>query len=338
VAPAPAVFLSLFRRYREVIPDYDDFCAALERPLPNQARINTLRVSPEAFIERMDRRYGAGIRIAPGPFSAGDVIIDGLSNPGGTIEYFLGHYHMQGFSSMIPPLLLDPRPGHRILDICAAPGSKTTQVAAQTGNRALIVANDIRRDRLNLLKFQLERLGVLSAVVTNYQAQAFPMHAPLPEPAGNTDPAAPDRERLLFDRILADVPCTGEGTFRLHTPERKNRRRQDPGRWEDSRAIAYHAKHQWGILRHAWDLLAPGGILVYSTCTFAPEENEAIVDRLLRETPACVEESPLPGPWEPGLDSWNGQTFHPDLRKALRVYPHRFDSWGFFAVRLRKPR
>jgi 16S rRNA C967 or C1407 C5-methylase (RsmB/RsmF family) len=150
---------------------------------------------------------------------------------------------------MLPPLILDPQPGERLLDMCAAPGGKATYLAQLTQNRALIVANDVTHHRIGILRSHSDRLGITSIVVTRYQGQSFPM-------------------RMQFDRILLDPPCSAEGTYR--TGKR-------PPLTEDPQVSYRLQRLQQMLLNRALELLRPGGTLVYSTCTYAPEENEEVL-------------------------------------------------------------
>ncbi len=293
-------------RYREIIPDFERFLAALALPPPVYLRVNPRRTNAAALQDRLAAR---GVRLesvpVPGAFRA-----DGLSRPGSTSEFLLGHYYVQGLSSMLPVLALAPEPGQRVLDLCAAPGSKTTQIADEIEDRGLLIANDFKIPRLRALQSNLERIGVTCAAVTSYRGESFP-------------------GRISFDRVLVDAPCSGEGTWR----ERPPRRSRD---WDPSQPERLHPL-QLRVLSRAADLVAPGGVLVYSTCTYAPEENEAVVDDLLAlRSDLSIEPVAPPVPHAPGLTAWQGRTFRNELGLAARIYPHLVDSWGFFIARLRR--
>ncbi|RME63373.1 MAG: RsmB/NOP family class I SAM-dependent RNA methyltransferase, partial [Nitrospirae bacterium] len=285
--------------YKDIIADFEFFLEALERPHPSHLRVNVLKCAPEELAGRLNA-YGAKLSPLPLPHC---FEFSGLEKPGATLEYFLGYYHMQGLSSAIPPFVLELRPGHRVLDMCASPGSKTTQMAALMENKGLIIANELNRKRLGILKFHLERLGVINAVVTNYQAQNFPERTP-------------DGGRLSFDRVLLDAPCSGEGRFRLQ---------MRPDEWDKMQPYSEELSlkmrgYQFQMLTKAYKLLRPGGVLVYSTCTYSPWENEAVVDDFLKTHPeAVLEEIKLPFSLNlaEGVTEWRGYSFSEVIKRCI---------------------
>ena len=295
-----------FERYRDIIADFSAFLNSVNLSVPTHVRVNTLRVERETFRSAMAAR-GYDLTPVAGIDEAFRWERPGM--PGSTLEYYRGWYQVQGLTSMLPPLILNPQVGERVLDLCAAPGGKATYLAQITQNQTLIVANDVSHRRIGILRSHSDRLGISSIVVTRYHGQSFPM-------------------RILFDRILLDPPCSGEGTYRAgaRTPLT-----EDP---EVSRRLQ---RLQQLLLRHALNLLRPGGMLVYSTCTYAPEENEAVVHPVVEEGRAELVPIDVPFPYAPGIEAWDGQRFHPSLKHAARFYPHLVNSWGFFIACLRKP-
>ncbi len=302
--------LSPFERYRPLIDDWRAFSAALARPLPTTVWTNTLRTTPERLAARLARD---GVAAEPVPWHPGAFRLPAGVKPGRSIAYVTGHYHVQEDVSLIPVALLAPRPGERLLDLCAAPGNKTVQAAVAMGDRGTVVANEKNRHRLGVLRRNLERLGVTCAAVTVADA------ANLPRGIG------------VYDRVLADVPCSCEGTSRKN-PEVLRRLEKPRRGWRSGGQLA--------ILRKAAQLVRPGGRIVYSTCTYAPEENEAVVDALLREAgpgtlrlvPARIEGLAT----APGLTGWRGRRYDPQLARAMRVWPHHNDSGGFFVAVIEK--
>jgi 16S rRNA C967 or C1407 C5-methylase (RsmB/RsmF family) len=177
------------------------------------------------------------------------------------------------------------------------------------GDRGLIVANDFRGERINVLRSHIDRLGILSVLVCSYHGTAFPL-------------------RRKFDRVLLDPPCSGEGTYRVGSP---------PSSRENPKVAHHLARIQKGLLRQALAVLRPGGTLVYSTCTYAPEENEAVLNEAVKDGQAEILPVSVPLPHSPGLTAWQGECYLPELEKTVRIYPHQVNSWGFFIAHLRKP-
>ncbi len=315
----------MFERYASFIPDFDGFQAALRRPRDLYLRVNRLRIAPADFARAMKswERGLTPVRWYPSAFLASPE----LAKTRATLEYYLGLYYIQGAPSMIPPLAHGPEPGDRILDLCAAPGSKTTQICEMIGDDGFVVANDIFVDRLKILKGHLERLGITSAVMTRKPGDSYP-------------------GGILFKRVLVDAPCSGEGTVRGEVAHGRRSGAPEGDDASESEAVVKTDRSgnldrlhrlQRSLLRRAANLTEPGGTIVYSTCTYSPEENEAVVDDVLRARDDLVlEEIPLDVPAEPGLVEWEGRKFKPQLRKCLRFYPHRLNSWGFFVARLRR--
>jgi len=296
-----------FERYREIIPDFEEFMEALGSPFPAYIRVNTLKIRIDPFRLLMGEQ-GYDLKPVEGMEEA--FLLDGVGAPGSTLEYFLGYYHVQGLTSMLPSKILDPRPGEVVLDLCAAPGGKATHLAQLMKNRGLVVANDVTIDRISVLRSHIDRLGTTSLLVCRYQGHNFPT-------------------RTKFDRVLVDPPCSAEGTYRLG-PQRPLT--------EDAGMIRTLSGLQRKLLQRALEVLKPGGTLVYSTCTYAPEENEAVVNEVIADGRAEILPVRVSFRHLPGLTCWGGENFHPELTRAVRIYPHQMNSWGFFIAYLRKSR
>ncbi len=294
-------------RYLPVVDDPDAFVACLDRLTPRSFRVNTLKADAREVRERFEG-YGIGIRQAPWYAEA---FISDVPEISGTLEHFLGSIYMQELASMLPPLIVrdELRAASLVLDGCAAPGSKTTQMAAIMQNRGAIVANDIDYSRIRALKFNLEKTGTLNAIITNQNLLHFP--------------------QLQFDVVLLDAPCSGEGTIRKSGSALTG--------WSE-KLIVGHSGMQKQLVLKAFDLLKPGGVMVYSTCTFAPEENEEVVDTLLRErADAKPEAVSVPGMrLSPAILEWRGRAFSEGVGMAARVWPHHNDTDGFFLAKVRK--
>ena len=222
--------------------------------------------------------------------------------------YQLGYTYPQAITSALPVLALDIRPGQSVLDLCAAPGGKTTHMAQIMGDTGIVVANDRKHGRITALMANLKRLGITNTVVTNCRGEFL-------------------ATGMLFNRVLVDAPCSGEGRYRL---DKNGRLTHMKAGATDLPAI------QKGLVQKGYDLLAPGGIMVYSTCTINPDENEAVINHLLRKRGAVLEPWQPPLAWHRGVTDWNGVEYDKNLRFCRRFYAHETGSVGFFLARIRK--
>jgi len=296
----------LFEEYREFIPDFDLFLESLRKPLPNHLRVNRLKTSPASVIAMLQEK---GIPLRPA--GVGDDTLYEAPRallPGKLLEYFLGYIHPQALTSCMASLVLAPGPSAFVLDLCAAPGGKTSHLAELMANTGIIVANELHLRRHAPLMHTLSRLGVLNAVLTAYPAQEFPL-------------------RESFDFVMADVPCSGEGRWRLS---------REPCATKESKYRVAMAEAQKKMILRGFDLLRKRGTMVYSTCTYSPAENEGVVDFLLKHRDAeLVPFDNVPGV-EPGISQWGKERFDGRVHGAGRFYPHRIDSVGFFMAKIRR--
>jgi NOL1/NOP2/sun family putative RNA methylase len=304
------------RRYAPLVDDEAAFLSACERPLPSVVRVNTIETTVERARAALDAE---GVAYEPTDWHPGVLRLD-ERGPGTSWPYFHGWLHGQEEVSALPALAVDPRPGEVVWDACAAPGSKTTQLAALMDDAGVLVGNDNNLGRLSALRHNAERLGVSNLVVTNQDARNFSFK---PFGEGSDDPNAVE----AFDRALVDAPCSCEGTIRKN-PDALDRWTMDH--------VASVAGVQKGILRRAVQATREGGTVVYSTCTFAPEENEAVLDHVLAEEDCELVEWDAPDGFEtvPGVTEWEGEEFDPSVELAHRVYPHHNDTGGFFCAKL----
>ena len=294
------------RRYEPLVDDFESFLAACERPLPSVVRVNTIKADPERVREALDEE---GIGREERAWNDRVLALE-TDKPGNTWPYFHGWIHGQEEVSSLPATVLGPDPGERVWDACAAPGGKTTQLAALMDDRGLVVANDSNLGRLSALRSNAERLGATSVAVTHSDARNFSL-----KPFDGEG----------FDRALVDAPCSCEGTIR------KNPDALDEWTMDHVEGIAGVQK---GILRRALQTTHEGGTVVYSTCTFAPEENEAVLAHALANEDCAVVPFEVDLESVPGVTEWEGERYDESVRHAKRFYPHHNDTGGFFCARL----
>jgi tRNA (cytosine49-C5)-methyltransferase len=294
----------IFDCYRDIIPAFNTFQEILRQPLPVHLRVNRLKIEPGLLRKMFDEKDISIKRTVAWDDSL--YVAPGLESPGNLLEYYLGYIHPQALTSCLAPWVLSPRRDTLLLDMCASPGGKTAHLAQWMNNTGLIIANELYPSRHIPLVHTLARLGVLNTVVASYQAQEFPL-------------------KEGFDYVLADVPCSGEGRFRMRWESDKYRISQGRERLPDL---------QRKIVVRGFDLLKPGGQMLYSTCTYNPEENEGVVDYLLNSRKATLLPIRLDLNCDSGLLEWNKDTYDKQLQRAVRLYPHRIDSVGFFMARI----
>ncbi|MEZ3116914.1 RsmB/NOP family class I SAM-dependent RNA methyltransferase [Halobaculum sp. MBLA0147] len=293
-------------RYADLVDDEVAFRAACDRPLPQVVRVNRLAATPDRVIEAFETEGVAYERVDWHE----DLLVLPDGSPGTNWPYFHGWTHGQEEVSALPALALDPEPGQVVWDACAAPGSKTSHLAQLMDDRGTLVANDSNLGRLSALRHNAERLGITNTVVTNTDARNYSLK-----------PFAFD----AFDAALVDAPCSCEGTIR------KNPDAHEEWTLGHVREIA---EVQKGILRRAIQATEPGGTVVYATCTFAPEENEAVVDHALATEDCRVVDWDAPLETRPGVTEWEGESFDSAVERTHRVYPHLNDTGGFYVARL----
>ena len=310
--------------------EYEDFMAALEQERYQALRVNPMKMDREEFLRK------APFSLSPVPWEENGFYYEkkeNLPQPGKHPWHEAGVYYIQEPSAMSAVPFLEARPGERILDLCAAPGGKSTQIAAAMRGEGLLVCNEIHPARAAILSENIERMGVRNALVLN-----------------ETPDRLADRFPGFFDRILVDAPCSGEGMFR------KN---EAAGEEWSPENVQMCAERQREILEYAYQMLRPGGRLCYSTCTFAPAENEGSIGWLLKKHPDLhVLPVPMPEGFAPGHPEWAdmeeveemeetaGQTSGPEagsasgpapgLEHTMRLWPHRLRGEGHFVAVLEK--
>jgi NOL1/NOP2/sun family putative RNA methylase len=298
--------MTVLERYEPLVDDFEAFLSACERPLPSAVRVNSLRTTPDRASRALD---DAGIAHDPVEWHPHLFRLP-QDSPGANWPYVHGWLHGQEEVSALPAEVLDPRPGERVWDACGAPGSKATQIAALIEDTGRVVATDNNLGRIAPLRSNAERLGVTNLAITHEDARN---HSLKP-----FDGAA-------YDRALVDAPCSCEGTVR-----------KNPDTLEDWSMdhVEGVAAAQKGILRRAVQATREGGTVVYSTCTFAPEENEAVLDHVLAEEDCRVVDCEIPLDHAAGVTGWADEEFDPQVTRAKRIYPHHNDTGGFFLAKL----
>ena len=282
----PEAFLQ--RMEAQLGSEYPAFLESLERPRAVALRFNPMK----------GERPVLPFVGAPVPWEPEGFYYDPETRPGLHVYHEAGVYYLQEASAMAPVALLDPKPGERVCDLCAAPGGKTTQIAGRMLGQGFLVCNEINPKRAKILSRNIERMGVANALVTNEH----------PETLASRFPG-------FFDRVLVDAPCSGEGMFRKEEAAVTD--------WSQE-TVQMCAHRQREILDSAARLVRPGGRLVYSTCTFAPEEDEETVAAFLEAHPEFTPE-PVEAPW-----------FVPGENASYRMWPHKLLGEGHFAAVLRK--
>ena len=302
----PPEFLAATRAIMPAELAMDDFIAACQRPLRTSLRVNTLKISVADFVTRA---AAYGWQLSPVPWCDEGFWIERSDDEsrrlGNMLEHLAGLFYLQEASSMLPvsALFSDNAPPERVLDVAAAPGSKTTQIAARMGNLGGIVANEYSASRVKVLHANISRCGVSNSALTHFDGRVF--GAALPE---------------TFDAILLDAPCSGEGVVRKDPDAMSN--------WSPESIVSIAAT-QRELIDSAFHALKPGGTLVYSTCTLNAQENQEVCGWLLARYPGAVTVEPLDGLFPGAQRAATPEGF-------LHVFPQIFDSEGFFVARLRK--
>lgn len=285
------------------------FLESLTAPPLAGLRVNTLKIAPADF------RARSPFALEPLPWCSEGFLVKnaGEIRPARHPYHAAGLYYLQDPSAMAVTGLLDPRPGEWVLDLCGAPGGKATHIAARLQGEGGLVANEIRSSRAAALVENLERFGATRILVLSAAPEALA-----------------ERWPASFDRVLVDAPCSGEGLFRKNPLARRE--------WGPA-VVEGCALRQTSILAAAAPLVRPGGRLVYSTCTFAPEENEAVVARFLRAQPEfeLIDPPRLPG-LDPGRPDWIEPALAAGLplERCVRLWPHRAPGEGHFAAVLER--
>ncbi|MEM7418051.1 MAG: RsmB/NOP family class I SAM-dependent RNA methyltransferase [Gemmatimonadota bacterium] len=279
-------------RYEDIVDDWSAFTAAAERPEPTVFRVSRHRIAESVLLERLHAQGFTTQALADQPGL--HQVVEGPHALSATFEHWLGLLYVQQASTAVAAPLLDVGPASRVLDLCSAPGGKTTHLAERMGGRGCLVANEISEPRIRGLLGNIYRLGHPNVLVTSGDGRDAPSGA-------------------LFDHVLLDAPCSGEGTLRRRGGQPPN---------QSTSFVRYVTTAQRRLLERAVELLQPGGTVLYVTCTFSPEENEAVVSDALSRLPVDLVPLDLPVHHAPGITSFGDERYDDRLTGAARIYPH----------------
>lgn len=292
------------------------FISTLEKTFierPTTFRVNTLKAKKEEVLEVLQQE---GFKVRRVAWYGDAFILENrkLSELQKLALYQEGKIYVQSLASMVPPVVLAPGPGERVLDLTAAPGSKTSQMAAMMKNQGELVANDNNEIRISRLKHNLKLLGVSDTFASVVEADGWKL---IEKYAG------------YFDKVLLDAPCTAEARFIAGSPRTFS--------FWNEKNIKEHAFIQKKLLFAGWEMLRPGGTMVYSTCTFAPEENERQISRFLAEAPQAKLEKISLNQLPPGklVAEWLGEKIDKRAKDTLRLTPTK-DIEGFYIAKIKK--
>jgi tRNA (cytosine40_48-C5)-methyltransferase len=293
----------LVSRFLEYVPRVREFLSKMETTPTQYIRVNTLKISKAELVSRLlSKGFDLKSTVMPEVIAVKKAPLP----TGATSEYLLGHYYIQDLSSCMAVDALDIAPGQFVLDVAAAPGGKTTFMAQKMNNSGAIIALEPNGRRARSMSFNLARCGVYNTCIFK------------------SDGLYAGKFEMKFDRVLLDAPCSCEGVI-AKDPTRKSSHTPED--------VDYCSKIQESLIEAAASYVKPDGIMVYSTCSFAPEENEMVVDRLLRKFGNITVEPVAYG--SSGLTRFGDLKFDGQLKYATRLYPHLDDTTGFFIARLR---
>lgn len=291
-------------KYRDIIDNFDKFLEYSKKTLPKIIWTNLFKTNPQ-YIEELLVENSVKYEKLDWWDGAFKVFSD--FKPGKTVEFLSGQIHVQEEVSMLPIIALNPQKSETILDMCAAPGNKTAGIILRMEEQGLVVANDMKNGRVALLQNNLSRLGFTNVVVTQKDGTQI-------------------KDVFKFDKILVDAPCSAEGNIRKSKWSRRN----------DSHSMKFQPI-QIKLLNSALKLIKDGGEIIYSTCTYSPDENEMVINSVLGDN-VVLQEINFPGSlqYSQGLTKWRDIEFHKSITKCCRFWPHQNDTGGFFIAKLRK--
>jgi len=286
--------------------NYKDFIG--EEPA-KYIRVNENKIKRDDLANRLFEAYQ--IETVPVPYPSNALkISDGSEYAGSTLEIAFGFYYMQALTSMLPPLVLNPTEKEIVLDLCSAPGSKTTQLAEMMNNKGILVVNELEMKRIKALVFNLDKMNFLNCGVVNQRGEILSKYYD-----------------SYFDKILVDAPCSGLGIIQ---------KKSEINKWWSIERVNNLIEIQNKLLVSAIKMLKVGGEMVYSTCSLTPEENELVINKILQKYPVDIEEVDIPLTHHKGLNIYKDEKLDSRLSKAIRIFPWEIDSDGFFLIKLKK--
>lgn len=288
----------------------DEYLKHIDKDPVQYIRVNSLKTDKHSLSITLKEKYSICTEEIDGFDNALKIVRDDNDLTGKTLEHLLGLYYVQGLSSMLPPIILNPTSNDIVMDLCSAPGSKTTQMAEMMNNNGTLIVNEIELDRIKSLVFNLDRMSIVNTGIIHSKGEILSKYY-----------------HNNFDKILVDAPCSGLGIIQ---------KKEEVSNWWSLDRVQKLQDLQTRLLVAAIKMAKVGGEIVYSTCTLSVEENEMVIDKILSKYPVEVEEVNLPVKVHNAFTNYNGVEFNKSLRKAIRILPWEINSDGFFLIKLRK--
>lgn len=288
-------------RYKPIINDWEAFQKACQKPLVSTVRRNSIKAA-DNFEKRLREKFE---NVEKADWNSNIYRLPETETPGKSMLHWMGEYYVQEESASIPVTVLQPEEDDKVLDMAAAPGGKTTQIASKINNNGLVIANDKSGNRMKSLHANVYRTASACVAATNYDGRHIP------------------KERK-YDKVLVDAPCSGEAD---------RARRGESASIDEIKGLADLQKQ---LAVKAANLVKDGGTIVYSTCTFAPEENEEVVNYVLEETDLELKKAETEAEHAQGVTEFKDREYGDKMKKTIRVYPHHLDSGGIFIAKFRK--
>ncbi len=289
-------------RYREIIDNWREFKQASDRPAVSTIRRNRIKAD-KGFERRLREDFQ---EVEQADWNSNIYRLPETEKPGKSMMHWLGEYYVQEESATVPVEVLNPRPGDSVMDMAAAPGGKTTQIASKINNEGNVLANDVSGNRMKSLHANVYRTGAASVTATNYDARHI-------------------TEDTKYDKVLLDAPCSGEGD--------RFRRDFTAAGEEEQKELSNLQKQ---LIEKAAGLLKKGGEAVYSTCTVTPTENEKVVQYAVDNTELELQNIEADVDHVRGVESFNGERLGKQMDKTVRIYPHHLNSGVIYIAKFRK--